>query len=150
MLTDAPPRKKDRQFFLESDRLRSIDVPAVGRLCRISHAIEFVMKAGSMADVRRHATEFDSKRCSRDDPGPGVGNAQIPPDSSKSRFICAILIALATILQVRVSFSLSRPVPQRSSLLIDGIVDFLYRSYDLFELGCRAENHGNRLCIIGL
>jgi hypothetical protein len=88
--------------------------------------------------------------CRGDDPGPGVGNAEILPDSSKSRFISAILIALTTILQVRISFSLSRPAPQRSSLLIDGVVDFLYRSYHLFELGRRAENHGSRLCIIGL
>ena len=33
MLTDAPPRKKNRQSFVESGRLRSIDLPADGRLC---------------------------------------------------------------------------------------------------------------------
>lgn len=58
MLTDAPPRKENRQFFLESDRLRSIDLPADGRLHRISQAIESAMEAGSMRDVRRHSAEF--------------------------------------------------------------------------------------------
>jgi len=104
---------------------------------------------GFLAEYRPRVLKSEAM-LARDDPGPGVGNAEIPPDSSKSRFISAILIALATILQLRISFSLSRPAPQRSSLLIDGVVDFLYRSYDLFELGCRAENHGSRLCIIGL
>lgn len=58
MLTDAPPRKKNRQFFLESDRLRSIVLPADGRLHRISQAIESAMELGSMGDVRRHSAEF--------------------------------------------------------------------------------------------
>ena len=58
MLTDAPPRNKNRQFFLESDRLRCVDLPTDGRLCKISQAIEAAMNAGSMADVRRHSTEF--------------------------------------------------------------------------------------------
>ena len=58
MLTDAPPHKKNRQFFLESDWLRSIDLPADGRLCRISQSIEAAMKARSMGDVRRHSAEF--------------------------------------------------------------------------------------------
>ena len=39
---------------------------------------------------------------------------------------------------------------QRSSLLIYGVVDFLHRSHHLLKLGRRAENHGNRFCIIGL
>lgn len=58
MLTDAPPRKKNRQFFLESDRLRSIVLPADGPLHRISQAIESAMELGSMGDVRRHSAEF--------------------------------------------------------------------------------------------
>lgn len=58
MLTDAPPRKKNRQFFLESDRLRSIVLPADGRLHRIAQAIESAMELGSMGDVRRHSAEF--------------------------------------------------------------------------------------------
>lgn len=58
MLTDAPPRKKNGQFFLESDRLRSIVLPADGRLHRISQAIESAMELGSMGDVRRHSAEF--------------------------------------------------------------------------------------------
>jgi hypothetical protein len=58
MLTDAPPRKKNRQFFVESDRLRSIDLPADGRLLRISQAIESAMAAGSMGDERGHSAEF--------------------------------------------------------------------------------------------
>jgi hypothetical protein len=58
MLTDAPPRKKNRQFFLASDRLKSIDLPADGRLLGISQAIESAMESGSMGDVRRHSAEF--------------------------------------------------------------------------------------------
>jgi len=58
MLTDAAPRKKNRQFFIESDRLRSIDLPADGRLLRISQAIESAMESGSMGGVRRHSAEF--------------------------------------------------------------------------------------------
>ena len=58
MQTDAPPRNKNRQFFAESDRLRSIDLPADGRLLRISQAIESAMRSGSMADVRRLSAEF--------------------------------------------------------------------------------------------
>lgn len=60
MLTDAPPRNKNRQFFLESDRLRSIDLPTDGRLFRISQEIESAMEAGLMGDVRRHSAEFVS------------------------------------------------------------------------------------------
>ena len=58
MLTDAPPRNNNRQFFLESDRLRSIDLPTGGRLYRISQEIESAMEAGLMGDVRRHSAEF--------------------------------------------------------------------------------------------
>jgi hypothetical protein len=58
MLTDAPPRKRNRQFFLASDRLKSIDLPADGRLLGISQAIESAMESGSMGDVRRHSAEF--------------------------------------------------------------------------------------------
>ena len=46
MLTDAPPRKKNRLFFLESDRLRSVALPADRRLHRISQAIESAMESG--------------------------------------------------------------------------------------------------------
>jgi serine/threonine protein kinase len=49
-----------------------------------------------------------------------------------------------------ISFSLSTLVPQLSSLLVYGVVDFLHRSHDLFEVGRRTENHGNRLCIVAL
>jgi hypothetical protein len=58
MLTDAPPRKKNRAFFLASDRLKSIDLPADGPLLGISQAIESAMESGSMRDVRRHSAEF--------------------------------------------------------------------------------------------
>jgi len=60
MLTDAPPRKKNRQFFLESGRLRSIDLPADGRLLRISHAIESAMESGSKG---RRAAALRRIRC---------------------------------------------------------------------------------------
>src|SRR6516162_5112286 len=57
MLTDAPPRK-NRAEFLESDRVRSLDVPQDGCLPKIANSIEGAMKAGKTADVRNACAEF--------------------------------------------------------------------------------------------
>jgi len=53
MLTDAPPRKKNRAGFLESDRIKTLDLPQDGHLPRIAQSIDFAMRAGAPADVRR-------------------------------------------------------------------------------------------------
>jgi len=58
MLTDATPRKANRAGFLESDRIRTLDLPQDGRLLAITKAIELAMKAGQRADVRRACAEF--------------------------------------------------------------------------------------------
>ena len=58
MLTDSPPRKKNRAGFLESDRIKTLDLPQDGRLLAIAQSIESAMRAGATADVRRTCTEF--------------------------------------------------------------------------------------------
>jgi len=58
MLTDAPPRKTNRAGFLESDRIRTLDLPQDGRLLAIAKSIEAAMQSGTTADVRHSCTEF--------------------------------------------------------------------------------------------
>ena len=58
MLTDAPPRKKNRDFFAHSDRLKTLALPGDGRLSRIAGSIESAMKAEAIGDVRRACAEF--------------------------------------------------------------------------------------------
>ena len=58
MLTDATPRKANRAGFLESDRIRTLDLPQDGCLPPIAKCIESAMKNGTSADVRRACAEF--------------------------------------------------------------------------------------------
>ncbi len=58
MLTDAPPRKANRSGFLESDRIRTLDLPQDGRLPAIAKSIESAMKSDKSAEVRRACGEF--------------------------------------------------------------------------------------------
>jgi hypothetical protein len=58
MITDAPPRNSNRAGFLESDRIRTLDLPQNGRLPAIAKSIESAMKTGKTADVRRACAEF--------------------------------------------------------------------------------------------
>lgn len=59
MLTDAPPRKANRAGFLESDRIRTLDLPPQNEsLLAIAQSIERAMKAGATADVRRACADF--------------------------------------------------------------------------------------------
>lgn len=58
MLTDAPPRKKNRQSFAESDRLKALALPQDDRLRRIASAIEAAMKTGRTQEVLRVSREF--------------------------------------------------------------------------------------------
>src|SRR5215813_9865475 len=57
MLTDSPPRK-NRAEFLESDRVKSLDVPGNGALTEIAHCLESAMKADMIRDVRSACTAF--------------------------------------------------------------------------------------------
>jgi len=58
MLTDAPPKRKNRELFAESDRINTLRVPQDDRLRRISAAIEAAMKAERAGDVLRFSGEF--------------------------------------------------------------------------------------------
>jgi hypothetical protein len=51
MLTDAPPRK-NRTGFLESDRIKILDLPANKELLDIAKRLESAMTADRIADVR--------------------------------------------------------------------------------------------------
>jgi len=53
MLTDPPRRKKNREFFAHSDRLKTLALPGDGRLPRIAETIESAMKADVIGDGRR-------------------------------------------------------------------------------------------------
>jgi hypothetical protein len=57
MLTDPPPRK-NREGFLESDRIKTFDLPPTGSLPRIAKRLESAMKADSLPDVRTACAEF--------------------------------------------------------------------------------------------
>jgi hypothetical protein len=57
MLTDAPPRK-NRAEFLESDRVKSLDVPQNGTLLEIAKRLDSAMKWDRIADVRSACAEF--------------------------------------------------------------------------------------------
>jgi hypothetical protein len=58
MLTDAPPRKRNLRFFVESDRLHTVPLPLDDRLPRIAARIGSAMKAGKTQEVGRAAEEF--------------------------------------------------------------------------------------------
>jgi hypothetical protein len=57
MLTDSPPRK-NRAEFLESDRVKSLDVPQNGMLLEIAKRLDSAMKSDRIADVRSACAEF--------------------------------------------------------------------------------------------
>jgi len=63
MLTEAPPRKSDRSQFVESDRIRTLELPADPELPTIANSIESRMQAGIAADVRRVSAEFLAAAC---------------------------------------------------------------------------------------
>jgi hypothetical protein len=58
MLTDAPPRRKNLQRFLDSDRQRAIELPQDTGLAQIAAAIESAMTEGASTDVRRTCDQF--------------------------------------------------------------------------------------------
>src|SRR5215831_5419586 len=57
MVTDVPTRK-NRAEFLESDRLKSLDVPQNGTLLAIAKRLDSAMKSDRIADVRSACAEF--------------------------------------------------------------------------------------------
>ena len=58
MFTDAPPRRKNRALYLESDEVKTLALPADPRLPRIAASIESAMEAGAMKDVGAACTDF--------------------------------------------------------------------------------------------
>ena len=58
MITDAPPKTTNCAGFLESDQIKTLDLPQDGRLLTISKSLESAMKAETTVDVRRACTEF--------------------------------------------------------------------------------------------
>ena len=57
MLTDVPPRKY-RDQFLESDRIKTLDLPRNGALTEVAHRLESAMKPDNIQDVRSACAEF--------------------------------------------------------------------------------------------
>src|SRR5215472_1119464 len=57
MLTDAPPRK-NRAGFLESDRIKTVDLPQNRGLTEIAQRLESAMKSEKTRDVRSACIEF--------------------------------------------------------------------------------------------
>lgn len=58
MLNDTPPRNETRSGFLESDRIKTLDLPEHGRLPLIAKSIEVAMRTGKAASVRVPCSEF--------------------------------------------------------------------------------------------
>jgi hypothetical protein len=58
MLTDVPPRNANRDGFLESDRIRTLDLAQDRRLRPLAKSIELAMTDGTTAAVRRACVEF--------------------------------------------------------------------------------------------
>lgn len=62
MFTDTPPRSKDRQGFLESDRIKTLDLPQdAGLLPEIARSIEAAMQKGETRGVRVACARFLSE-----------------------------------------------------------------------------------------
>src|SRR6266480_4497528 len=57
MLTDAPPRK-GRTGFLESDRIKTLDLPQNANLVEVAKRLESAMKVDSLPEVRRACGDF--------------------------------------------------------------------------------------------
>ena len=57
MFTDTPPRK-NRTEFLESDRIKALDLPRNGTLTEIAQRLESAMKFDNIRDVRSACAEF--------------------------------------------------------------------------------------------
>lgn len=63
MLTEAPPRKRNRALFLDSDRIKTLELPQDARLQKVAMALQAAMEAEASADVRRACTEFLDAAC---------------------------------------------------------------------------------------
>ncbi len=57
MLTD-PPSRKNRSGFLESDRIKTLDLPGDGALTEVAQRLESAMQADKIRHVRSACVEF--------------------------------------------------------------------------------------------
>ena len=58
MLTDAAPKGSNRAGFLESDRIRNLELPPGGNLTTIASSIASAIVDGTTASVRRACAHF--------------------------------------------------------------------------------------------
>jgi hypothetical protein len=58
VLTDAPPRKRNRSLFFDSDRMKTLELPGDDRLRGIAAALQSAMESKAEAEVRRSCAEF--------------------------------------------------------------------------------------------
>ena len=58
MLTDVPSRNANRDGFLKSDRIKTLDLPQDGRLLAFAKSIDRAMTDGTTAAVRRVCADF--------------------------------------------------------------------------------------------
>jgi hypothetical protein len=59
MLTEAPPRNRDREKFWESDRINTLELPQdAGVLPAIAESLEAAMQTGETAPVRAACAKF--------------------------------------------------------------------------------------------
>ncbi|MBV9483106.1 MAG: hypothetical protein JO249_20520 [Acidobacteria bacterium] len=57
MLTDSPPRK-NRAGFLESERIKTLELPQTDELLETAKRLESALRADKIRDVRSACTEF--------------------------------------------------------------------------------------------
>ena len=58
MLTDVPPHNANRDGFMESDRIRTLELPQGGHLLALAKFIEQTMADWTTAAVRRACADF--------------------------------------------------------------------------------------------
>lgn len=63
MLTEAPARKRNRELFFDSDRIKTLELPQDARLPAIATALQAAMEAEATAEIRRACTEFLAVAC---------------------------------------------------------------------------------------
>ena len=58
MVTDSVPQDRNRTGFLQSERIKTLDLPGDRRLPAIAASIDSAMQAGKTADVQRPCADF--------------------------------------------------------------------------------------------
>ena len=67
MFTETPPRSKDRLGYLESDRIKPLDLPQDARLLpEIAKNIEAAMQTGKTTEVRNPDRRSRVRHCGGD------------------------------------------------------------------------------------